>query len=152
VASGDSFSEEGRARVRRQMDLAKERRYTELLSSFGSTFRRPWYNWLLRARLRLRRAKYLRDMNSPDEILFYLDAGYRANEPDVYRSLSQITARTLVIGGEQDQFFGQRLSDTANAIRFARLHLLPNETHMAPIECSKDFRYEIAAFLAESEQ
>ncbi|AZQ67629.1 alpha/beta hydrolase [Silicimonas algicola] len=150
LASAASFSEEGRARLQRQIQLAGQGRYAELLSDFGGTFRRPWYNWVLRARLRLRHARLAEEMNAPDEILAYLEAAEGAEETDAHASLSRITARALVIGGARDQVFGQRLADTASAIPHARLHLLPDETHMAPVERAADFRREMTAFLADS--
>lgn len=138
------------SRVRRQIDLASQRRYAELLSEFGGAFRRPWYNWLLRTRLLARRTSLAARMNPPDEIVAYLQAGLAAEGPDTSAWLKRITARTLVIGGARDQFFERRMAETADAIGGVQLHLLPNETHMAPVERAAEFRREIAAFLAGS--
>ncbi len=135
--------------MRRQIELASQRRYAELLSEFGGSFRRPWYNWLLRARLVLCGARLADEMNAPDEFTAYLRAGLAEGlVPPVW--LSRITARTLVIGGTHDQFFGQRMRETANAIEGARIRLFPGETHMAPLERAAAFRREIATFLAAS--
>lgn len=150
VSSAAALSEEGISRVRRQIELASQRRYAELLSEFAGAFRRPWYKWFLKLRLLTQRTSLAGEMNAPDEITAYLRAGLAAKGPDISPWLKNITARTLVIGGERDQFFGQGMAETADAIRGARLHLLPNETHMAPVERPAEFRREIAAFLGGS--
>lgn len=149
IASGHSFSAEGLRRVERQVALASERRYPELLREFGGVFRRPWLNGLLRLRLSLRRRGLAEEMNDPELIGAYLRAGLEANGREGTAWLGQVRARTLVIGGEQDQFFGEgRMEETARAVPDGRLHLLPGETHMAPVERAVVFRQVITEFLA----
>ena len=104
VSSAATFSAEGVGHVRRQIELASQRRYAELLSEFGGSFRRSWYNWLLRARLVLRGARLADEMNAPDKIAAYLRAGLAEGLVTPFW-LSRITARTLVIGGTHDPFF-----------------------------------------------
>jgi pimeloyl-ACP methyl ester carboxylesterase len=149
IASAHRFSAEGLSRVRRQIDHASRGRYPELLQEFGGVFRRPWFNWLLRLRLTLKRRSLAEEMNDPDVICAYLRAGLEASSRDDVAWLRQVRARTLIIGGERDQYFGDsRMEETARALPDAQLHLLPGETHMAPVERATDVQRAIAAFLA----
>jgi pimeloyl-ACP methyl ester carboxylesterase len=151
IASAPSFSAEGLARVRKQICLASEGRYPELVREFAGVFRRPWFNWLLNLRLTLRRQGLADEMNDPDVICAYLQAGLEANGHEGTTWLERVQARTLVIGGGRDQFFGDgRMEETAAAIPGACLIRLPGETHMAPIERAAAVRRALGEFLSRS--
>lgn len=148
VASAHSFSAEGIARVHRQIAFASEGRYEELVEEFGGLFRRPWLNWLLSLSLLVRRRKLAAEVNTPEYISSYLSAGLSSDGTAGTRWLNGVGARTLVIGGSRDQFFGQgRMEETAMAIPGCHLTLLRDETHMAPLECSRLSRLAISKFL-----
>lgn len=148
ITSAHAFSTEGVARVRRQINLAEAERWPELLAEFGGVFRRPWFNWLLGLRLTMRWRDLAAEMNDPARIVAFLRAGlagYAEEGPDW---LGRVTAPALIMGGERDQFFGEgRMQEAAAALPEGRLVLLPQETHMAPVERAWIFRQEITAFL-----
>ncbi len=151
IASAHSFSAEGQARVRTQIDLTSQGRYPELLQEFGGVFRRPWFNGLLRLRLSLQHRDLAREMNNPNLICAYLRAGLEADGRDGTAWLERVRARTLLIGGTRDQFFGEgRMEETVAAIPDARLTLLPKETHMAPVERAAVVQRALGEFLDEA--
>ena len=62
--------------------------------------------------------------------------------------LGRITARTLVVGGTADQFFGDGMQQrTAALVPNATLALFPSETHMVPIERPSAVAATLRAFL-----
>ncbi len=133
ISSAYRFSAEGARRVQRQIDCAMRGDLAALVEDLTSVFRRPWLNWLVRARVRMRRGRLAGVMSAPEAIVRGLRAVLDA--PLEREQLSRITARTLIIGGSRDQFFGDgRFEETAAALPNASLALLPDETHMVAIE------------------
>lgn len=132
LVSAHRFSAEGLRRVRRQLDCAARGDLTALGDDFVGLFRRPWLNWLLRLRLRTRRARLAEAMNDPAIIV----RGLRAvlDTPLDETRLAHITARTLIIGGTRDQLFGRVCERTAALVPNASLVQFHGETHMVPVE------------------
>jgi pimeloyl-ACP methyl ester carboxylesterase len=63
--------------------------------------------------------------------------------------LARVRARTLVVGGSCDQFFGDGVFErTAAAVPNAELALFPGETHMVPIERARAVAVKLRAFLS----
>ena len=148
LASAHDVSAGGRRRVRRQIAFAEARDLDALLHHFAAVFRRPWLNALLRARLWLGRRTVAARVNEPAAIVRWLRAVLGASSPDP-AWLGRITARTLIVGGSRDQFFGDgRMEETAAGIRHATLTVLVGETHMAPVERGRDVAAAVSAFLA----
>jgi pimeloyl-ACP methyl ester carboxylesterase len=147
LASAHDFSAEGKRRLERQIDCASRGDLAALVEGFVAVFRRPWLNWLLRLRLRTRRARLGDAMNDPAIIIRGLRAILDKRLADTTR-LGRVTARTLVIGGSQDQFFGDgMLERTAAAVPKSSLVLFPGETHMVPIERARAVAANLRAFL-----
>jgi pimeloyl-ACP methyl ester carboxylesterase len=150
LVSGHRFSEEGWAAMERQFKALATGDFHSLVTDSVLLFRRPWYNWLVRAKLWKDRDRLASEFKDPKLIL----RSYRslfsedfARNPDFAR---RITAPTLVIGGTADQFFGTRVfEEIAGMIPGARVALFEGETHMLPIERSGDVAGAVAAFLAE---
>lgn len=148
LSSAHDFSAEGRARVERQIACAQACDFAALVGDFAAVFKRPWLNWLLRMRLRSRRHKLAVEMNDPAIITRGLRAVLGSAQPDT-RWLGAVSARTLVIGGTADQFFGAgRMDETAAAIKGAELRLFAGETHMVAVERSRDVAAAISDFLS----
>jgi pimeloyl-ACP methyl ester carboxylesterase len=147
LASAHDFSVEGKRRLERQIDCASRGDFAALAEGFVAVFRRPWLNWLLRLRLRTRRARLGDTMNDPAIIIRGLNAILDTRLADTTR-LARVTARTLVIGGSRDQFFGDGMFErTAAAVPNASLVLFPGETHMAPVERARAVAAKVRAFL-----
>jgi pimeloyl-ACP methyl ester carboxylesterase len=147
LASAHDFSAEGKRRLERQIDCASRGDLAALVEGFVAVFRRPWLNWLLRLRLRAGRARLGDTMNHPPIIIRGLSAILDKRLADTTR-LARVTARTLVIGGSQDQFFGDgMLERTAAAVPNASLVLFPGETHMVPVERARAVAAKLRAFL-----
>ena len=147
LASAHDFSAEGRRRVLRQIAFAEARRFDALMGDFAAVFRRPWWNALLRARLRLGRRSLAARLNDPEVIVRGLRAVLDAAPPDP-AWLGRVRARTLVVGGSRDQFFGDgRMEETAARIENATLRILDGETHMAPVERARDVAAVVSGFL-----
>jgi pimeloyl-ACP methyl ester carboxylesterase len=148
LASAHDFSAEGKRRLARQIDCASRGDFAGLVEGFIAVFRRPWLNWLLRLRLRTRRARLGEAMNDPSTIVRGLSAILDARLADTTR-LARVTARTLVIGGSRDQFFGDgMLERTAAAVPNASIALFAGETHMVPVERTRAVAAKLRAFLS----
>ena len=148
VASARGFSLEGEQRVRRQIAFAQRGDYSGFTSDFAAIFRRRWLNALIWLRIHLGRKRLAQGMNDANIIVSYLSTILEAGIPPT----EQIRAPTLLVGGSHDQFFGDGMMEaTVKSIPDARLHLLPGETHMAPIERAKDVAAAIEHFLHENQ-
>jgi (E)-2-((N-methylformamido)methylene)succinate hydrolase len=146
VASAHRFSNEGVRRIRRLILFAKSGDFRSFVDDFVAVCRRPWLNGAIRLRVWLTRGKLDRTMAQPETILRYLCAMLEARPPEI----SDITARTLVIGGSEDQFFGgDAMPETAAGIPGAKIKLLRGETHMMPIERPGEVAAAIGQFLAK---
>jgi pimeloyl-ACP methyl ester carboxylesterase len=151
IATAHAYSAGGIVRVNRQRECVLNGDFAGLIESFGGVFRRPWFNWLLKLRIRLRAHHLGTDMNEPDVIANYLSAGLTANGSEGTDWLADIRACTLILGGSDDEFFGTgRMEQTARSIAGSVLVVLPGETHMAPVERARTFRSAISSFLADS--
>jgi pimeloyl-ACP methyl ester carboxylesterase len=147
LASAHAFSREGIRRVQDQIDCASRGDLVGLTEGFVSIFRRPWFNWLVRLRLRSARARLSQTMNEPALII----RGLRAvlDDPLDRAQLGRIAAPCLVIGGTRDQFFGEGMQqETAALLPHASLELVEDETHMLPVERASHVARVLAAFLA----
>src|SRR6188768_2965556 len=151
LASAHDFSTDGKRRIAQQIDCASRGDFATLVGGFVAVFRRPWLNWLLQIRLLIRRNRLGESMNGATTIIRGLTAILDARLADTTR-LAQVTARTLVIGGSQDQFFGNgMLEQTAAALPNATLSLFPGETHMLPVERPRAVAAQLRAFLSRAE-
>lgn len=151
VSSAHELGETGRGLVRQQVSHVLAQDYVALMESFTTVFRRPWRNALLRAALWLGRKRLAQHMGNTQTIVRYLNAllecsGERADW------LNSIEAQTLVIGGEDDQFFGEgAMKRTADRIAGSTLHLIEGEQHMMMVECSGIVARAIANWLADAQ-
>ena len=150
LASAHDFSAEGKRRIQHQIDCASRGDFAGLVADFVAVFRRPWFNWLLRLRLAVRRGRLAETMNEPAIIIRGLRAILDARLADTTR-LGRVTARTLVVGGTEDPFFGGGMFEqTAAAVPDASVVLFPRETHMVPVERRRAVAATLARFLAGS--
>jgi pimeloyl-ACP methyl ester carboxylesterase len=146
IAGAHDFSAEGRKRLATQIDLARRGELARLVLEFASVFRRPWLNLLLRLRIRLRGRSIVSALARREVIIQYLDAMLR-NDIQM-AALNKLFAKALVIGGSRDQFFGETIRLTSQAIPNAKLEIFEEETHMVPIERAKEVKTLLAEFLA----
>ncbi|WP_292155940.1 alpha/beta hydrolase [Mesorhizobium sp.] len=146
LASAHGFSADGKERLQRQIRLAKAGQFHALLAEFTTVFRRPWLNLFLRLRLRFEGRRLIERMGAPGSIVRYLEA--TLDNEVAKEDLRNISARTLILGGEKDQFFGGGMMEaTASAISGAKLIVLDEETHMAPVERVSDVRKHLQEFI-----
>lgn len=148
LAGAHRFSAEGRRRVRQQIEDARRGDFVAMVQPFLTLFRRPWLNATMRVATWLRRGTLQASMNPADTIVHMLDAALRAGADADPDRLKQIRARTLIVGGTADQFFDvDAFRETAEWIQGARLELFDRETHMLPVERSRDVAALIARFV-----
>ena len=148
LVSAHDFSAEGRRRVQHQIECAQQGDYAALVEGFATVFRRRVLNWLLRLRIRSQKSKLAEVMNDTPTIVRGLRALLEAPLADT-GPLARVTAKTLVVGGSADQFFGDgQMERTAAAIPGAQLALFEGETHMVPVEKSRAVAAKIRDFLA----
>ena len=146
LASAHDFSVDGKKRLQKQIHFAKAEQFHALLQEFTTVFRRPWLNLLLRFRLSFEGRRLVARMGAPGSIVRYLEAML---DNDVTKEgLRPISARTLILGGERDQFFGGGMMEAAaSSIKGAKLTVLGDETHMAPVERMSDVRKHLQEFI-----
>ncbi|WP_292162661.1 alpha/beta hydrolase [Mesorhizobium sp.] len=145
LASAHGLSADGKKRLHRQIQFAKDEQFHALLEEFATVFRRPWLNLLLRFRLMFKRRLIAR-MGAQSSIVRYLEAMLHNNVTN--EDLRNISARTLILGGERDQFFSSGMMEAAaSGIGGAKLMVLAEETHMAPVERASDVRKHIQEFI-----
>jgi len=146
LASAYDFSADGKKRLKKQIQFAKAGQFRPLLQEFTTVFRRPWLNLLLRFRLKFEERRLIGQMGAPSSIVRYLEA--MLDNGVTKEDLRDISAKALILGGERDQFFGDGMMEaTASAIKGAKLTLLGEETHMAPVERASDVRKHLLAFI-----
>ncbi|WP_210485173.1 alpha/beta fold hydrolase [Microvirga antarctica] len=152
LVSGHRFSWHGWEAMQRQFAALDRGDLRSLMAGNVLLFRRPWFDWLARARLWTEGARLSAQCKDPTIIrqaygsLFSEDF---LRHPEIAR---HILAPTLVIGGTADQFFGAHVfEETAKLIPGARLALFEGETHMLPIERSADVAKAIEDFLSPQE-
>ena len=150
LVSAHRFSDEGRRRVADQIRALEQGDVYRVAMENAPLFRRPWYNWAMRAGLRLGRNRLAAMIKDPAVIL----AAYRTLFSDDFdRNLSfaaRVRAPTLLIGGTRDQYFDvAALRETVAAIPAGRLALIEGERHMLPLERGPAIAAAIADFLGE---
>lgn len=143
IASADRFSKAGIARLDRQIAALEAGDWAEFLKEFGALFRSPFRNAAMALIVRLLRKRIAAGMNDPRVIGRYLALARTAGPVD----LSAITCPVLALGGENDQFFGGVMAETAEGVATGTLSLLPRETHMAPVEAAGEMRRRLTAWL-----
>jgi pimeloyl-ACP methyl ester carboxylesterase len=146
LASAHDFSAEGKRRVAQQIEHAGQGDLVALATQFAGLCRRPWLNWLVRARLRTMRTRLPQAFNEPALIV----RGLRAVQDDSIEPtvLARVTAACLLVGGTRDQFFGDGMQEhTAALVPRAQLALADGETHMLPIERPRFVARALRAFL-----
>lgn len=153
MVSAHRFSASGWGRMERQLQALEAGDLATLLRDNALLFRRPWYNWLVRLKLRSDRSRLQDQCKDPAAILDTYRSVFSddfARNADLAR---QIIAPTFVLGGTADQYFDvEALRETAERIPGARLRLFERETHMLPLERSADVAREIAAFLGAQDR
>jgi pimeloyl-ACP methyl ester carboxylesterase len=146
LSGAHDFSEAGKHRLLKQIDLVHGKQMTRLIQDFTSLFRRRWLNVVLNVRIALSAKRLVRRLGRESAIADYLHAVLVDALPA--SALAAVSARTLVIGGGRDQFFGGQIEACAKAIANSNLILFDSETHMVPIERARDVSAELATFLA----
>jgi pimeloyl-ACP methyl ester carboxylesterase len=148
MVSAHRFSPEGRSSVDRQIESAWAGHFDRFVDEFVAPFRRPWFNWLIRARLRQERGRLHETMNDPVTIVRSLNAVAGEGFGRDPSWLASIAAPTLIVGGTRDIFFDVgALEETARMIPSAQLKLFRDETHMLPIERARSVAKVVKAFL-----
>ncbi len=139
LISAHTFSAAGKKKIAKMKQLVSEGRYYELLKENTLLFRRWWLNLLARFLLWKDKKNKLRSLNSPTALKDSLEGLFSRQVGDNIAYLGKIRAKTLVIGGTKDQFFGpDEFGETAAHIGDARLQLFAAETHMLPVERNKE--------------
>lgn len=146
LVSAHRFSSNGERMVERQFDALEKGDLRTLVRENALLFRRPWYNWLLRLKLWKDGDRLASEFRDPRSILH----DYRQlMGQEVMRHAEyarRISCPTLIIGGSRDQLFDRPvLEQTAAWIPGAQVRILEGETHMLPIERSR----EVAAVIRD---
>jgi pimeloyl-ACP methyl ester carboxylesterase len=147
LATAHSFSEAGRDRLRAQIAHLQAGDVDAMVRPFLTLCRRPWLNLLLRASFLFRRKAFHAGLNEPSMAIGLLQAALDESGALASR-LDAIPAHTLLVAGDQDQFFDvEAMREMALVMPSARLTLLAKETHMVPLERPRAVAAAIAAFL-----
>jgi pimeloyl-ACP methyl ester carboxylesterase len=148
LASAHAFSPLGWRRIERQRGALAAGDLNRLIRQNAVLFRRPWYNALMHTAILVRGRRLTVGFRPALDLL----QAYRMFSPDSDWNAdvaARISAPTLIIGGERDQFFGrEQFVDTARRIEGARAVIFPRETHMLPIERTRTVARTIADWRA----
>ncbi|MCX7781495.1 MAG: alpha/beta hydrolase [Negativicutes bacterium] len=145
------FSANGERKVNRMLELAKQENFYALIKEYSLLFRRPWLNLLARFFIWKNKEDILRGLKSSDAIINSLTGIFSEDVRRNFACLNVIQAKTLVIGGTLDQFFGiDEFKATADAIKGAKLQIFKNETHMLPLERKSDVSKLVKEFVANT--
>lgn len=151
LATAHRFSEDGQRRVREQIAYLAAGDVDAMVRPFLSLFRRPWLNLLLGLSFRLRRHAFHAGLNRPEFAMGLLQAALDESGALTSR-LGEIRADTLLVAGSRDQFFDvEAMREMALVMPSARLVLLERETHMVPLERTRDVAAAVARFLERRE-
>ncbi|MBP2641135.1 MAG: uncharacterized protein H6Q66_2086 [Firmicutes bacterium] len=151
LISACQFSVNGKMKVDHMLDLANNEHFYDLIKEYRLLFRRPSFNWLAKFMIWKDKANILKKLKPSPAIQCSLAEIF---SEDVYKNINylrEIRAKTLIIGGTRDQFFGvDEFKITAEKIPRAKLWLFENETHMLPIERKSDVSKIVKEFIAGS--
>jgi pimeloyl-ACP methyl ester carboxylesterase len=147
LASAHRFSEEGSRRIKRQIQLVEAGNPRALLREFSTMFRSPILNWLVALRMRISGAAMSRKFGNHQTIILYLQAMLKSAATGA--DLGDIRARSLIVAGSLDQFFGDAIDEAGACIPHARLSVFKGETHMVPIERGNAVKRALTTFLSD---
>ena len=146
VVSACRLSEEGRATCRRWQALAREGRWQDLRADMASVAVSSETNKrLARVFIRVFGRFVLKAPSDPQDFLTTLaaDLGH-----DTTGRLGQISAPTLVIGGNEDPFYSEDLlRETAEKIPYGTLRVYEGVGHGVPKERKRRYEDDTIAFL-----
>lgn len=149
LISACQFSANGKIKVSHMLDLANEEHFYDLIKEYRLLFQRSWFNWLAKFLLWKDKADILRRLKPNTVIQCSLAKIFSEDVYENMNYLREIRAKTLIIGGTRDQFFGiDEFKITAEKIPRAKLWLFENETHMLPIERKGDVSKIVKEFIA----
>lgn len=150
ISSAHKVSRSGMQSVQQQLSAVLSGDYTVLTRSFTSIFKSRWRNWLLRLGLRLGRRRFAQSMNPASTVAPYLQA-LLADTCVASRWPANIGCDCLLIGGRNDQFFGDgMMEEAASLIGRATLHLADGEAHMMMIERASAVAHAIREWLGNT--
>ena len=134
--------------MERQFEALERGDFRALIRDNALLFRRPWYNWLVRLKLRKDGDRLAADFRDPAAILHDYHQLFGLDFENNAGYCKLIASPALVIGGTADQLFDRSaVVETAELIHGAQLRLFEKETHMLPVERSAGVAEVIANFL-----
>lgn len=147
LVSAHRFSDAGWRSVQGQMAALEAGDLRRLVRENALLFRRPWYNALVRLRLAVGAASMTREFRPAAEILRDYQQLFGAELAENAACCRRVACPALVVGGTGDQLFDRTcFEETAALIPKAQLRLFEGETHMLPVERSRDVARAIAVF------
>ena len=148
VVTASRLSEEGRETCERWRKLARGRRWRELRADMASINVTSESNKrLARAFMAVFGRLVLGTPSDPSDFLTTLEADLGHDTTDL---LPELSAPTLLIGGDEDPFFSESLlRETAGKIPDAELRVYEGVGHGVPKERKRRYEDDALAFLGE---
>ncbi|WP_170931048.1 alpha/beta fold hydrolase [Pseudomonas sp. SID14000] len=132
ISSALGLSDSGQHIVRSQIEAVAKEDTKALLGTFANIYRSRWRNIRFALFTRLVGPWLGRFLNDPATVQAYLELLETAHEDLV---IDQSGTPTLILGGRDDQIFGERMmQDAIRSIKHAELVLIHGETHMLVVE------------------
>lgn len=144
------FSDDGKRKVNRMLELAKSGHFFDLIKEYTLLFHRPWLNLLAGFMLWKNKDNIVRGLKPGAAIMNSLTGIF---SKEIYKNidyLRDIRAKTMVIGGTRDQFFSVAEFKVTAETLGAELRLFDNETHMLPVERKGDVAKIVKEFIIGS--
>lgn len=145
LASAPWFSDEGKQRIQKQIDFINAGDVSALLREFTTMFRNPWLNALMGLRVRIGRGSMVSRIGKPEVIIRHLRAMLESE-----RSGPGHETPTMIVGGAHDQFFAAAMMEASDRFPHIKASIFPRETHMLPVERTREVRQAITAFIHET--
>ncbi|RYD83360.1 MAG: alpha/beta hydrolase [Verrucomicrobiaceae bacterium] len=149
MASAPWFSEEGKQRLLRQIELIDAGDLIKLLREFTSMCRSPWLNVVVDLRVRLSGSRMAQRLGRVEVIRRYL-AAMLDSEPSL--DFSAFRTPTVIVGGSRDQFFADAMVEVRVRGPGIKTAIFEGETHMVPIERARAVKQIVSDFLAPADQ
>jgi pimeloyl-ACP methyl ester carboxylesterase len=149
IVSASRLSDEGRRMCERWQALTRENRWQELHSDMAaSTVTGETNKRLARAFMKLFGRFFLGAPDDPSDFRITLEADLGHDTTD---RLSEISAPTLVVGGNEDPFYSEGvLRETAAGIPDTTLRVYEGVGHGVPKERKRQYENDVLAFLEGS--
>jgi pimeloyl-ACP methyl ester carboxylesterase len=151
VSTGHQLESKGQAILERWVTLAKQNKQLELMLAVMELYQSPSQVRQMQAYIRGHWEDTQQQLNPVSVLINAYSFDIAVQMQELMQSLSQISAPTLIIGGNQDPLFSvETFSEMGKLIPNATVKIMENEGHLLFLEKHSAVRSLIANFLSQN--